>query len=102
MIMYWRVFPVGSKHISVGFYFVKPHDVPPLLCFNLQIEMRFGVEQLLFTTPTPWKQELFYSKSHFNLYVKAKQRRHTVLFHKHKIQLKYVKIQLEMLSTNVT
>ena len=41
--------------------FVKPHDVPPLLCVNVQIEMRFGVEQLLFTTPTLWKQELFYS-----------------------------------------
>ena len=26
--------------------FVKPRDVPPLLCFNVQ--MRFGVEQLLF------------------------------------------------------
>ena len=35
------------------FMFVKPHDVPPLLCFDLQTEMRFGVEQLLFTTPTP-------------------------------------------------
>ena len=25
------------------FMFVKPHDVPPLLCFNVQIEMRFWV-----------------------------------------------------------
>ena len=30
------------------FMFVKPHDVPPLLCFHVQTEMRFGVEQLLF------------------------------------------------------
>ena len=37
------------------FMFVKPHDVPPLLCFNVQTEMRFGVEQLLFTTLTLWK-----------------------------------------------
>ena len=36
--------------------FVKPHDVPPLLCFNMQTEMRFWVEQLLFTTPTLWKR----------------------------------------------
>ena len=28
--------------------FVKPHDVPPLLCFNVQTEMRFWVEQLFF------------------------------------------------------
>ena len=47
--------------------FVKPHDVPPLLCFNVQIEMRFGVEQLLFTMFTLCKQELFYSKSHFSV-----------------------------------
>ena len=26
------------------FMFVKPHDVPPLLCANMQTEMRFGVE----------------------------------------------------------
>ena len=44
--------------------FVKPHDVPPQLCFNVQTEMWFGVEQLLFTTPTLWKQMLFYSESH--------------------------------------
>ena len=30
------------------FMFVKPHDVPPLLCFNVQTEIRFGVEQLPF------------------------------------------------------
>ena len=36
------------------------------------------------------KKELFYSKSHFSLHVKAKQRRHIVWFHKHKIELKYV------------
>ena len=53
-------------------------------------EMRFGVEQLVFTTPTLWKQELFYSKSHFSLQVRAKQRRHIMWFHKHKIELKYV------------
>ena len=47
------------------FMFVKPHDVTPLLCFNVQTEMRFWVEQLLLTMPTLWKQELFYSKSRF-------------------------------------
>ena len=47
------------------FMFVKPHDVPPLLCFNVQTEMRFWLEQLFFTPPTVWKQERFYSKSHF-------------------------------------
>ena len=52
--------------------FVKPHDVPPLLCLNVQTEMRFGVEQFLFTTPTLWKQELFYSKSHFILHIYAR------------------------------
>ena len=30
------------------FMFVKPHEVPPLLYANMQTEMRFGVEQLLF------------------------------------------------------
>ena len=80
------------------FMFVKPHDVPLLLCFNVQTEMRFWVEQLLFTTPTLWKQELFYSESHFSLHVKANQRRQIVWFHKHKIWLKYVQIRLEMLS----
>ena len=79
------------------FMFVKPHDVPPLLCFNVQTEMRFGVEQLLFTMATLWKQELFYSKSHFSLHVKAKQWRPIIWFHKHKIKLKYVYIRLEML-----
>ena len=29
--------------------FLKPHDVTPLLGFNVQTEMRFWVEQLLFT-----------------------------------------------------
>ena len=72
------------------FMFVKPRDVPPLLCANVQTKMRFGVEQLVFTTPTLWKQELFYSKSHFSLHVSAKQHRHIVWFHKHKIELKYV------------
>ena len=37
------------------FMFVKLHDVPPLLCFNVLTEMRFWVEQLLFTTSTLWK-----------------------------------------------
>ena len=36
------------------------------------------------------KKELFYSKSHFSLHVKAKQRRHIMWFYKHKIELKYV------------
>ena len=47
------------------FMFMKPHEVPPLLYANAQTEMRFGVEQLLFTTPTLWNKELFYSKSHY-------------------------------------
>ena len=37
--------------------FVKPRDVPPLLCFNVQTEMRFGVEQLLFLEGMRCKQE---------------------------------------------
>ena len=57
---------------------------------NVQTEMRFGVAQLLFTTPNLWKQELCYSKSHFSLHVNAKQRGHIVWFHKHKIELRYV------------
>ena len=35
--------------------FVKPHDVPPLFCFNVQTEVRFSLLQLLFTAPTLWK-----------------------------------------------
>ena len=34
--------------------FVKPHEVPPLLYANVQTEIRFGVEQLRFTTPSLW------------------------------------------------
>ena len=75
--MYWRAFPVESKHISVrfmfDFMFVKPHDVPALLCFNVQTEMRFGVKQLLFPEGRRCKKKLFYSKSHFSLHVKARQ-----------------------------
>ena len=37
--------------------FVKTHDVPPLLCVNVQTEMRFRLKQLLFTTPTLCKQD---------------------------------------------
>ena len=70
-----------------------------LLSFNVQIEMRFGVEQLLFSEGRRCKKELFYSKSHFSLHVEAKQRRHVVLFHKHEIELKYIHIRLEMLSS---
>ena len=81
IFLYWRAFPVGSRHISVRFMFVKTHDVPPLLCFNVQTEMKFCAEQLRFTTPTIWTHELFYSKSHFSLHVKAKPRRiHVVWF----------------------
>ena len=50
----------GLDIFQFDFMLVKPHDVPPLLCANVQIEMRFVVEQLVFTTPTFWKQELFY------------------------------------------
>ena len=67
--------------------FVKPHHVSPLLCFNVQTEMIFVVEQLLFPEGRRCKKELFYSKSHFSLHVKAKQRRHVVWFHKYKIEL---------------
>ena len=67
--------------------FVKPHHVSPLLCFNVQTEMIFWVEQLLFPEGRRCKKELFYSKSHFSLHVKAKQRRHVVWFHKYKIEL---------------
>ena len=44
--------------------FVKPHDVPLLLCFKVQTEMKFGVEQVLFPEGRRCKTELFYSKSH--------------------------------------
>ena len=86
IFLYWRAFPVGSTHISVRFMFVKPPDVPPLLCFNMQTEMKLCAEQLLFTTPTIWKHELV-----LFLHVKAKQRRiHVLWFHKHKTEPKYV------------
>ena len=52
IFLYWGAFPVGSRYISVRFMFAKPHDVPPLLCFNVQTEMKLCAEQLLFTTPT--------------------------------------------------
>ena len=45
--------------------FMKPHDVPPLLYFNVQTE-------------------------NFSLHAKTKQQGHIVWFHKHKIELKYV------------
>ena len=35
------------------------------------VEILFGVEQLLFPEGTRCKKELFYSKSHFSLHVKA-------------------------------
>ena len=69
------------------FMFVKPHDVPPLLCFNVQNEIRFGVERLLLPEGRRFKKELFYPWSLFSLHVKAKQRRHFVWFHKHKIEM---------------
>ena len=81
------------------FMFVKPHDVPPLLCINVQTEIRFGVEQLPFPEGRRCTKELFYSKSHFSLHVKVKQWRHIVWFHKHEIELKYVQIRLAILSS---
>ena len=72
------------------FMFVKPHDVAPLLYANVQTEMRFGVEQLLFSEGRRCKKELFYSKSHFSLHVSEKQRSHIVWFDRHEIELKYV------------
>ena len=47
--------------------FVKPHDVPPLLCFNVQTEMGFRFKQLLFPEIRRCKKELFKAKSHFSL-----------------------------------
>ena len=48
-------------------------------------EISFGVEQLLFPEGRRCKKELFYSKSHFSLHVKAKQRKHVGWFLRHKI-----------------
>ena len=41
---------------------VKPHDVAPLPRAKVKTEMRLWSRTALFTTPTLWKQELFYSK----------------------------------------
>ena len=57
---------------------------------SISSRMRFWVEQLQFSEGKRCKKELFYSKSFFSLHVKAKQRRHIVLFQKLKIELKYV------------
>ena len=46
---------------------VKPHDVAPLLRAKVQTKMRLWSRTALFTTPTLWKQELFYSKVSFRL-----------------------------------
>ena len=40
------------------FMFVKPHDVPPLLCCNAQTEIRFWLQQLLLPEGRHCKQEL--------------------------------------------
>ena len=42
---------IFQSHLDMfqfDFMFVKPHDAPPLLCANVQIEMRFVGEQILF------------------------------------------------------
>ena len=44
---------------QLDFMFVKPHDVPPLLCFNVQTEMRLRLKQLLFLEGRRCKKELF-------------------------------------------
>ena len=44
-------FQLDLDIFQFDFMFVK-HGVPPLLRFNVQTEMRLGVEQLLFTTHT--------------------------------------------------
>ena len=62
----------------------------PTMGFNVQTEMRFWLQHLPFPEGRRCKKKLLWSKSHFSLYVKAKQRRHIVWFHKHKIELKYV------------
>ena len=49
--------------------FVKPHDVLPLLCVNVQTEMRFHLKQLLF--PEVGVVQRSYFKSHFSLHVEA-------------------------------
>ena len=82
------------------FMSVNPYDVPPLLCVNVHTEMRFRLKQPLpFPEGRRCKKELFHAKSHFSLPFNAKQQRHIVWFNKHKIELKYVWVRLEMLSS---
>ena len=61
---------IGANSVIVAqlefdFMSVKPHDVAPLLRAKVQTEMRLWSRTALFTTPTLWKQELFYSKVSF-------------------------------------
>ena len=57
--------------------FVKPHDVPPLLCFDVQTEITFGVEHLLFPEGRGCEKELFYLFQ-FARQSKAAEARHVV------------------------
>ena len=79
--------PVGSRHISVrfDFMFVKPRDVPPMFCFNVQTDMWFFYYNSL------WHQTVFKAyplgtgvitikKFLVSLHVKAKHRRHFAWF----------------------
>ena len=66
--------------------FVKPHDVPPLFCFDVQTDMCFLLLQLM--SPEGRRCKKFdvrsccNKKSHVSLHVKAKRRGHIVWFHK--------------------
>ena len=93
------IFQSDLDIFQFDFMFVKPYDVPPLLCVNVHTEMRFRLKQPLFPEGRRCKKELFQAKSHFSLPVNAKQQRHIMWFNKHKIELKYVWVRLEMLSS---
>ena len=45
-----------------------PHDVPPLLCFNVQTKRIFWVEKLLFPDGRRCKNELFYHTHRYTNY----------------------------------
>ena len=65
IFMYWRAFLVGSRHISVRFYVCETTWCVPLLCFNMQTEMRFGVTLLLFPEAPNlrrWTSEMYWIK----------------------------------------
>ena len=69
-------FQSGFDIFQFDFKFVKPRDVPPL-------EWDFDYNSSCFHRVGVVKRSCFdkKKKSHFSLYVKAKQRRHIVWFH---------------------